>query len=136
MLASLILGACAGADTENDSDTFGTRVSVTGGAYTDVTVQELRSMLAEKDFALINVHIPFEGDLPDTDLSIPYNRITEHLDQFPARDAKIVLYCRSGRMSTEAAGVLVRHGYTNLYHLKGGFIAWTRAGLPLHGVFR
>jgi rhodanese-related sulfurtransferase len=34
-------------------------------------------------------------------------------------------------MSTAAAQTLVRLGYTNVWHLEGGFIAWEQAGFPL-----
>ena len=89
-------------------------------------------MLENKDFLLVNTHIPFEGDLPSTDLSIPYNEIEENLRLLPTdKDAKIVLYCRSDRMSREAAQELSQLGYTNLYNLAGGFTAWQKAGYPM-----
>jgi rhodanese-related sulfurtransferase len=99
--------------------------------YTDISVAELNEMLEDKDFTMVNVHIPFEGDLPQTDLSIPYNQIDQHLDQLPDKDAPIVLYCRTDRMSHIAAERLVQNGYTNVYNLDGGFVAWEAAGLPL-----
>lgn len=112
--------------------TVGTRVQVPGGAYLNVSVAELRAMLAKKDFPLINVHVPFQGDLPQTDLSIPFNEIAKHLDQLPAdKNAPIVLYCRSGNMSTEASTVLAGMGYSKVYNLVGGFNAWRAAGLPM-----
>jgi rhodanese-related sulfurtransferase len=84
-----------------------------------------------KDFTLVNVHIPFEGDLPKTDLAIPYDQIAAHLGQLPGRDAKIVVYCRSGRMSDIAARRLVELGYTRVYDLAGGMLAWEAGGRPL-----
>lgn len=103
-----------------------------GGEYRDVTPAELQAMLEAEEMPLINVHIPFEGDLPGTDQTIAFNEIEEHLDQLPAdRNAPIVLYCRSGSMSTQAAAALVRLGYTNVYNLAGGFRAWTAAGFPM-----
>jgi len=112
--------------------TRGTKVDVQGGAYTDISAGDLQSMLKNKDFVFVNVHIPFEGNIPQTDLSIPYDQIEQHLDQLPAdKNAKIVLYCRSDRMSVIAAEKLVALGYTNIYNLDGGFAAWEQAGLPV-----
>jgi rhodanese-related sulfurtransferase len=112
----------------------GKPVAVAGGEYREVTIAELQTMLEDKDFPLINVHMPFEGDLPNTDGSIPFDHIAEHLDQLPKdKSARIVLYCRSGSMSNTAAAALVKLGYTNVYHLGGGFRAWRAAGLPMVG---
>jgi rhodanese-related sulfurtransferase len=103
------------------------------GYYT-MDVNELEAALKAKDFVFVNVHIPFEGDVAGTDLSIPYDEITQeqYLTQLPAdKDAKVVLYCRSGRMSAIAAKDVAALGYTNIWDVKGGMVAWEAAGLPL-----
>lgn len=130
-----LLVACQSSQGSNqDRQETERKVEVPGGSYTDITVAGLQSALENKDFLFVNVHIPFEGDIPNTDLSIPYNEIGENLDQLPEdKDAKIVLYCRSDRMSNIAAKTLVGLGYTNVWNLTGGMVAWERAGLPLEG---
>jgi len=107
-------------------------ISVAGGSYKEVSANELATMLKNKDFVFINVHIPFAGDIAQTDLSIPYDEIEQNLSQFPTdKNAKIVLYCRSGRMSEIAAEKLVSLGYTNIWNLEGGMVGWQQAGHPL-----
>lgn len=133
LLIVLLLPACKSASTPAPAaDVVGQKVAVPGGSYTDVSVAELQTMLANKDFTFVNVHIPFEGDIANTDLSIAYNEIEQNLGQLPGdKDAKIVLYCRSDRMSRIAAEALVGLGYTNVWNLDGGMVAWENAGLPL-----
>lgn len=45
-----------------------------GGAYTDVRPPALVSMLKAKQFPLINVHIPYEGEIEGTDQFIPFDQ--------------------------------------------------------------
>lgn len=133
VVAAILLAACQEDPTVQPAvEVVGKQAPVTGGFYTDVTVQELQSMLANKDFVFINVHIPFDGDFANTDLSIAYDRIDQNLNKLPAdKQAKIVLYCRSGRMSGIAAATLVNLGYTNVWNLSGGTYAWEQAGLKI-----
>jgi len=102
-----------------------------GGNYTNTTTSGLAAMLAEKDFTLVNVHVPYEGDIPGTDLSIPFDQVGANLAQLPSRGAKLVLYCQSGRMSDIAARTLVTLGFRSVWNVDGGMIAWERAGYPL-----
>ena len=115
-------------------DIVGETVNVEGGAYNNINAAELDSMLKKKDFVFVNVHIPFEGNIANTDLSIPYDQITEpaKLAQLPVdKNAKIVLYCRSGRMSEIAAEALAKLGYTNIWNLDGGMLGWEQAGFEI-----
>ena len=125
LIVGLFLAAC------QSQPVTGEEVAVTGGSYRNLTPQELNGMLKDKDFVLINVHIPFAGNIASTDQSIAYDVIDQNLSQLPAKDAKIVLYCRSGHMSQIAAEKLVALGYTNIWNLNGGMIEWEKQGFYL-----
>ena len=126
----LILAACSPTSNSIVNGSVGQPVPVEGGGeYIDITPQELKAMLAIKDFFFVNVHIPYDGEIPDTDAFIAFDEVTARLAEFPTeKDAKIVLYCRSGSMSATAVRELVKAGYTNIFNLDGGFRAWSESG--------
>ena len=134
MLLSIFLMVFLAACQSKPEEIIGDKIDVNGGAYSSVNADELNTMLKNKDFVFINVHIPFEGNIAGTDLSIAYDQINtpENLSQLPDdKNAKIVLYCRSGRMSAIAAEALVSQGYTNIWDLAGGMVDWEAAGFKL-----
>lgn len=134
IISSALLAACNGpAISLQSNKVIGEEVSVTGGGvFTNITADELSTMMEDKDFLLVNVHIPFSGNIINTDLSVPFDEIEANLAQFPPeKDAKIVIYCRSGSMSNGTAQTLTQLGYTNVWNLQGGFNAWKGAGYPM-----
>lgn len=102
--------------------------------FADVSATELAQMLAEREsgdrtFELVDVREPGERAV----VSIPGSRAL-HLDRFrdgtavaelPA-DTPVVLMCKSGVRSAEAAGVLAAAGRTGVANLAGGVLAWVR----------
>ena len=112
----------------------GRQISVAGGSYTRLPPSEFEPLTREEGVAVVNTHIPFQGKLPRTDLSIPYDEVGQSLDELPEdKDAKIALYCLGGPMSADAAETLVGLGYTNVWDLGGGMEAWEGAGYRLEG---
>jgi rhodanese-related sulfurtransferase len=127
MVIALFVAACGSSAPAGSGDAVKGFPKNADG-YADISVDQMAALMEEKDFALVNVHIPYEGELPQTDLFIPFDEIGDHLGELPAKDAPIVLYCRSGSMSTTAAEVLADEGYTNVMELDGGFNAWKAKG--------
>ena len=50
-----------------------------------------------------------------------------------SKDSTILVYCRSGRRSMNAAEILTKLGY-KVINLKGGIIEWREDGLPVTNV--
>lgn len=137
VLAVLMVSACA-QSTPNvttqsvPNTTTGREVVVDGKSYHVINVTQLKAMLDNKDFVLVNVHIPYAGEIKGTDLFIPYNEIEQNLGKLPSdKGARIILYCRSGSMSSIAAKTLTRLGYTNITDVEGGMFAWEMQDYPL-----
>lgn len=80
----------------------------------------------DKDVVLVDVRTPEEHQqkrIPGSILLPDYEIRDRAGEVLPDKDAKIVVYCRSGRRSAEAAKVLREMGYRNVHDL-GGIIDW------------
>lgn len=100
--------------------------------YQTITIDEFAAALDQPDvYTVINVHIPYEGEVPNTDDQIPYHDIDALTTALPDRNAPIILYCRSGSMSEEASRALVALGYTSVVDVPGGMNAWMASGREL-----
>lgn len=127
---TVTIAACSSAVVEEEL--MGSELIKNSDGYVDISAEQLNDLMKTKDFTLVNVHIPYAGDIPNTDQSIAYNDLDPHLDLLPAdKDATVVLYCRSGNMSTQAARALGGLGYTNVMEVDGGMNAWQEAGYDL-----
>lgn len=120
-LLLLALAACSKAETAIPGAPAG---------WTRLSPSQLDERMRQGDVFLVNVHVPYEGEIPGTDAFIPYTDIAQHLDKLPADRSTLVLYCRSGNMSTQAAQALVDAGVTGFSELQGGFYGWDAAGFP------
>jgi len=100
----------------------------------DVGVAKAKDLLeTEPGLFVLNVHTPYEGELEGTDTIIEdWENIADHTDQLPAdKNTPILIYCRSGRMSSSSATQLQELGYNTIYNLAGGMKAWKAEGNTL-----
>lgn len=96
-----------------------------GRPYRTISAATLKEALEDKHFFLVDVHVPEQAHILGTDAVIPYDEIAARAHELPDdKSAKIVLYCRSGSMSQQAAQTLVDMGYADVTHVEGGINAF------------
>ena len=97
-------------------------------SYSQISQEEAKQMMEKDDgHVVVDVRRQDEydaGHIPGAIL-IPNESIgTEQPDELPDLDQVILIYCRSGNRSKQAAQKLFDMGYTNIYEF-GGIIDWT-----------
>lgn len=92
----------------------------------EISVSELKALIDSKaDIQLIDVREPaeFESAQIGGEL-IPLATIPQNVDKI-SKDKQVIIHCRSGKRSANAISFLESNfGYTNLYNLEGGILAW------------
>lgn len=87
---------------------------------------------AKADHILLDVRTPNEyagGHLPGA-VNIPLQQLAARVKEVPA-GKPVVVVCATGNRSQTASSILVRSGYTEVFNLRGGTMAWMMRGLPL-----
>jgi phage shock protein E len=83
---------------------------------------------ADQSLFVLDVRTPGEyaaGHLPGA-VNIPHDQITARLGELAgARGSDVVVYCRTGKRSAQALGLLDEAGFRRLFHLKGDYTRWT-----------
>lgn len=96
--------------------------------YTQITMDKAVEMMeSESGYIILDVrtveefnerHIPGAICVPNESIG------AEPIEELPQKDQLILVYCRSGRRSKEAAEKLSAMGYSNIYEF-GGILDWT-----------
>ncbi len=112
----LVLTGCAAA------------VQSTAGGYRQIDQETAKEMMAQDDgHVVVDVRRVDEfesGHIPGA-ICIPNESIEEtQPEELPNPGQTVLIYCRSGNRSKQAAEKLARMGYTNIYEF-GGIIDWT-----------
>lgn len=103
----------------------------------DVSARDVAKMLRkDPSIILVDVRTPEEyqqGHLKGCKLMNYYDAdFRERAKKLP-KDKRIVLYCRSGRRSADAMTYLTSIGYSRVYNMLGGIIAWQKDRQPVVG---
>ncbi len=85
-----------------------------------------RKQDAHENFFLLDVREPHEVPIATLGAPlIPVGSLESRLNEIPvAKDAEIIIHCRSGARSQKAALILKQHGFTNVSNLAGGILDW------------
>lgn len=93
----------------------------------EITVKELKQKMDKgEDFQLIDVREPFEYEMSNLGgENIPLAGVVIESDKI-ATDKPVIVMCRSGKRSGVAIAQLEQLGFTDLYNLEGGILAWAQ----------
>ena len=92
----------------------------------EISAHELKALMdSGEPFTLIDVREPYEAQMANIGGKlIPMGEVLSRLPEIP-NTGKVVLHCRSGARSGSVIQVLEEEfGYSNLFNLKGGIVAW------------
>ena len=94
-----------------------------------ITAVELKEKMdASEDFLLLDVRQQDEYDFVNLDGTlIPLGQLQQRLSEIDAyKDKEVVVMCRTGSRSGQAARILAREGFQNVFNLSGGINGWSR----------
>lgn len=97
-----------------------------------ISVEELKNMQdTNEDFVLIDVREPYEYESANlSGILMPKDEVEDRVAEIP-KDKKVVIHCKSGARSSNTIFMLQeKNGYTNLYNLTGGILAWKTKYAP------
>ena len=114
LMALLLLSGCAAQAQKEQS-------------YRQINMDEAIAMMeAESDYIILDVRTPeefSEKHIPGA-INVANETIgSEEIPELPDKDQLILVYCRSGNRSKQAAEKLVALGYTNIVEF-GGINDW------------
>ena len=119
----LVLAACG---KEQDSQPPDSQGTLRKGAYQLISQEEAKERMDAGGVVVLDVRTAEEyagAHIPGAKL-LPNETLMEHAQAvLPDKAAAILVYCRSGRRSKEAAEKLIGLGYENVYDF-GGIINW------------
>ena len=121
MMGALALLGCGAEPNETEGETM------KANTYRQISMEEgKRIMVTENNYVILDVRRKdeySEGHIPGA-ICIPNESIgTDEIPELSDKDQLILVYCRSGNRSKQAAQKLVQLGYTNVVEF-GGILDW------------
>ena len=95
-------------------------------AYQKISAEEAYEMMASQEVVVVDVRTreEYDGGHIENAVLVPNESIgSEMPEALPDKEATLLVYCRSGRRSKDAAQKLLALGYQSVYDF-GGVIDW------------
>jgi len=106
-----------------------TRVNI---FYGDVTVDQSKELIETiETLVILDVRTvsEFKSEKIEGSINIPVQELQNRLGELEKGD-EILVYCKSGKRSSQAMGILTENGFSAVYNMIGGIEAWKQAGYP------
>ncbi|RLI35339.1 rhodanese-like domain-containing protein [Candidatus Bathyarchaeota archaeon] len=101
-------------------------------SFGDVTVEEAKS-LVESNVSLIIVDVrtreEYDSGHIEGAILIPVSELEGRINEL-SKEEEFLIYCRTGNRSSNSVNILKANGYTKIFHMNDGIIAWIKAGYP------
>lgn len=109
--------------------------SLFSNSLSQISANDVKQSLDNKEnVTILDVRTPEEyqeGHLKGSIL-LPVTEVKEKVTKvLPDKDQKIYVHCRSGARSAKATSEMKKLGYTNVYNMQGGIMAWERLEYPV-----
>jgi len=100
--------------------------------YKNISVMEAKAMIeSDSSLEILDVRTVQEfaqGHLKGA-INVPLSDLPSRTGELE-KNRLILVYCQSGNRSAQASSILVKAGFTDVYNMEGGIMAWTNSGYP------
>lgn len=100
-----------------------------------ISAEEVKKALDEnQDVLLLDVRTSeeFAKNRIKGAINVPVDQVEDKISSFiPNKERKIYIYCLSSSRSVHAVDTMQKLGYTNVYNLTSGLLAWRAKQFPL-----
>ncbi|MBC8125162.1 MAG: rhodanese-like domain-containing protein [Candidatus Kapabacteria bacterium] len=103
------------------------------GTSRNITTASAQRMSKGKNIVILDVRTPEEyakGHLVDALLMNFYDKTFANQLKALPRQKTVIIYCKSGRRSTETLAMMKKLGFQKAYNMIGGFDAWSKEKRP------
>jgi len=127
-MCSFIINGCKAAEEETP-----VAENETASGITLISIEEVFEIIKNnEDYIFLDVRTQEEYDEGhiESAINIPVDKLENRLGELP-EDKSIIVYCRSGIRSNNAANILIDNGFTQVYDMSGGILEWMDRGYPV-----